>query len=326
MLGLLDRLRWVSALGPLRRRPAPGPRVLAGVSILVPARETPELLEPTLHHAEIARARTGEPSETIVVASGSDAAAFGRLTSQFPQVRWLFEKHPLDYNAAVEAGLKIAGRPWVYLLNSDMHLHFDAIERLLRFRRPGTFAIGSRIRMRDGSPTETNWTDFRFAADGVVDLVERDPQGVCEPRGCLYVGGGSGLFRTSLLRRFARRTRAYAPFYWEDVEWGVLAWRRGYHSIFCPSSEAVHSHRQTISRYYDEAEVSRVFERNRLLFQLRNLSNILSLEKRLIALDERSWREISSPSALLNLACARFRSLTAPWGEEALVSRWITSY
>lgn len=324
LLHLLERVERVSALHKSTRRTAtdaaPLPR--SGVSVLVPARETPDLLAPTLAAAAVALSRIEEPSELIVVMSGTQSASGGGLRHAIAGASWIIRPDALSYVDAVALGLARAKHPWIYLLNSDMYLQPPAVAEVLQLRRWDTFAVGSRIRMKDGSCTETNWTDFRYREADAVELIERDPADLCEPRGCLYVGGGSGLFRASLLGKWLRRTRVYAPFYWEDVEWGTLAWRNGYQCVFCPSSEAVHGRRQTIARYYSEPEVSRIFERNRLLFHLRNLRGVRCLEERLLSLDRRSWAELFQPAVLAGTVWARARAFMAPCSEEILLDRW----
>jgi len=293
-----------------------------GVSLVIPARDTPDLLIPTLALAEAAMARIEETSELVIVVSGADAAAYAGLRRSFPFARWIFRAEALDFGAAIELGIASAKHPWVYLLNSDMHLRPEALAEVMKLRRWDTFAVGSRIKMEDGSNTETNWTDLRFHESDAAELIERDPADVREPRGSLYVGGGSGLFRASLLKRFLKRTRAYRPFYWEDVEWGALAWRSGYQCTFCPASEAVHGRRKTVARYYTESEVSRVFERNRLLFHLRNLGGVRCLESRLLSLDPQSWADIFHSRGLLDTAWARATAFLAPRKQEVLLNRW----
>jgi hypothetical protein len=307
-------LRW--------RFPAPAALAERGLSVLVPARDTSDLLPATLTAAEAAMAQVAEPSELIVVITGAEAPAYAPLRRQFPLVKWIFRSYPLDYGAAVAFGLTSVKYPWVYLLNSDMILQPRVLTEVLALRRFDTFAIGSRIRMQDGSNVETNWTDLRYSPTDAAELIERDVGDAVGARGCLYVGGGSGLFRRSLLQRFVRRTRAYAPFYWEDVEWGSLAWRLGYQCIFCPNSEAIHGHRQTIARYYTEREVARIFERNRLLFHLRNLGGLKRLEARLLSLDPPSWAEVFNPAAVLDTLWTRAIAFMAPQPEEILRDRW----
>lgn len=306
-----------------------GFRTETGVSVFIPARDTPDLLNSVLRAAEAALARVGEPSEIVVFVSGvarPDSDAWADLRREFPGVTWIFREKPLHYGAAVEAGLRTVRYPWVYLLNSDMLLNPGAIETTLALRSPEIFAIGTRILMEDGSNTETNWTDLQYAGDDAAELIERDPSGLRSPRGCLYVGGGSGLFRRSLLRRFAARTRAYAPFYWEDVEWGALAWRYGYSCVFCPDSLATHGRRRTVARYFNDREVEAVFERNRLRFHLRNLTRLTELEERLLSLDRQDWSDLVQPRALLDTLWARTVAFSAPHREDVLFDRWKMSF
>ena len=328
LLDVLERTERVAALSAALRSVAPktlGPPP-HGVSILIPARDTPGLLGPTLFAAEAALARVGEPAELIVVVSDAPASAYTELRSRFPRVIWIFHQDALGYLPAVELGLKHAAHPWLYLLNSDMLLHPDALAEVLKLRRADTFAIGSRIKMQDDSDRETNWTDIRFRETDAAELIERDPGDLREPRGCLYVGGGSGLFRASLLNRFIQRTRAYAPFYWEDVEWGAIAWRSGFQCTFCPASHALHGHRETISRYYPAAEVARIFERNRTLFHLRNLTGLRSLEERLLSLDPRTWQELFRPASLAGTVWTRATAFLSPHGAGILRDRWRIKY
>lgn len=331
ILKLLERIERIEAVprGFAWRVQQPVERAEPGVSVLVPARDTPDLLLPTLRAVAVAAEHAGEPCEIVVVATGvpePESPAYASLSREFPHAKWIFRRDALSYGPAVELGLAHTGYPWVYLLNSDMTLHPRALAETLALRGPDIFAVGSRIAMEDGSNTETNWTDLHYCDGDAAELLERDPGEVLSPKGCLYVGGGSGLFRRSLLRRFIRRTRAYAPFYWEDVEWGALAWRYGYQCIFCPASRAMHGHRRTVARYYSEREVAKVFERNRLRFHLRNLSRLDQLENRLISLDSRSWTDLFQLRALLDLFWARFIAFRAPRTENILFDRWKISF
>src|SRR5207247_11422867 len=90
-------------------------------------------------------------------------------------------------------------------------------------------------------------------------------------------------------------TKVYAPFYWEDVEWGVLAWRHGYEVLFCPRSNVLHAHRSTNLKFFSREEIDRIFMRNRLRFQLRTAlpPNALRTVFGTIArLDARSFRDM----------------------------------
>ena len=85
----------------------------------------------------------------------------------------------------------------------------------------------------------------------------------------------------------------------------------GYEVLFCPSSEAAHVHRATISKHYAATEIERIFERNRCLFQLRNATHAGAkrrLMRRIAALDWRSFWEILRPGAVASTLAARLRN------------------
>ena len=61
-----------------------------------------------------------------------------------------------------------------------------------------------------------------------------------------------------LLRELLPGSLPYDPFYWEDVDLGLRAWQRGYESLYCPASRALHLHRVTVNRYFAPDEVRRM--------------------------------------------------------------------
>jgi MoaA/NifB/PqqE/SkfB family radical SAM enzyme len=257
------------------------------IAVLIPARGYDPQLAIAVRSAIAAAA-----PEVLVVLSGECPAGWPSIAAANPEAIWMFSEQPLTFLRAVLRGLGRLRSGWVYLLNSDMTLDADAIREAALCRAPDVFAIGSRIRMADGSNTETNFTELRQPVNGVAEIFEREVPEAAIVSECAYAGGGSALFQRDLLLRLARESRCYEPFYWEDVEWGLRARTAGYRSLFCPFSIAVHLRRHTVSRFYSDAEAERIFERNRLFFHLRNLETNSGLEGALCDLDALSWNEI----------------------------------
>lgn len=280
-----------------------------GVSIIIPERGNPALLRECLESAYRAAAALDEPCEVIVVVNGSAPEAYAEIERTFRPLRWLYFAGPLSFSAAVREGLNAARYDWVYLLNNDMVMDEAALREAMDCRRPGVFAVASQIffkspaRMRG----ESNWTDFCLH-EGVVELLERMPGEDQAPRPGFYAGGGSSLFRKTVLSEMVRRKSPYDPFYWEDVEWGAAARGKGYEVIFCPASRVWHEHRATISRFFSSAEIARIFERNGYIFQLRNLTGTGSLRnvfRRIAAAGWRTTLEVLRPGCMIGMARAR---------------------
>lgn len=267
-----------------------------GVSILVPERGTPDLLGATLQAAIAAAAQVGEATQIIVVVNGAAASDYLALMRDFPAVEWHFQRRALGYHGAIAAGLSHVRHAWSYLLNSDMRLASDALLQLLPYRQAQVFAITSQIFFSDPRRRreETGWSDFHWHPQQ-PQLYDREVQPGQLARGNLYPAGGSSLCRTDLLRRYVAASCDYSPFYWEDADWGMLAWSEGWETLFCPVSHAWHEHRATVRRFYAPAEIERVIARNALLFDLRHgLSGLRpgELMRRIAELDPDSRQEL----------------------------------
>lgn len=278
----------------------------SGIGVLIPERGTPEHLAACLASlAEAARATT-EAIAVRVVVNGCDPAPYADLAMHHPGVVWEFEPRALGYGGAIERGLQGIEQDWVYLLNSDMVLAPEALATLLPWRDDRTFAIASQIFFSDPDRRreETGWTDFRISA-GMTEHFDRTPEGK-SVRGHLYAGGGASLFRTDLLRRYASATGMYAPFYFEDADWGVQAGRAGWAVKFCPASVVTHAHRATIGRFYEAAEIARIVRRNQLQFEARHgfggRAKLLEGETRA------TRRELTAPAILVRNLVERWHT------------------
>jgi radical SAM protein with 4Fe4S-binding SPASM domain len=236
------------------------------LAVLIPERDHPALLASCLAHLAVALGSLDLPFEVIVMANGSEPRDYDAVQAEHPRTRFFFYPSPLGFSAAIRNGLRYVTAGWTYLLNNDVRLHAEALATIFQQRDPHIFSLASRICMDStASYRETNRTALRFV-DGLVDLTELDP---AASGGHAYSGGGGSLFQTAWLRRFARQTTCYDPFYWEDVEWGLRARAAGLENRFVADSLADHAGKTTVRRFYPAEEVTRIFERNRVQLQLR---------------------------------------------------------
>lgn len=301
------------------RSPLPQPlEWQPGISLVIPERGGVDLLGVCLAAAQAALARIGEASEIIVVVNGSPRADYAALQVRFPAVRWRFHARALGFTRAVLDGVRRARLGGVYLLNNDMRLDAEALAALLPWRGGAHFALASQIRFPDDGRRreETGWTHMPWQgglprpwhAESTHEVV----------RGTVWAGAGSALFHAGLLRELLPGCLAYDPFYWEDVDLCLRACEQGYESLYVPASRALHLHRVTVRRHYPEAEVDRIFERNRLQIALRHPFPPQppgALAARVAALDPLTLAELGCVSACLSLWRARRAQWRAPFRE-----------
>jgi len=321
--------RWGARVRRFRRARVAGARAALrpGLSIIIPERDNLEELTACLESVREACARWTEPVETIVVVNGTPAATYELLRARHPQVRWEFCARPLGFARAVRAGLKAARYDWVYLLNNDVALDPAALRALAPHRDGRTFSVASQILLKDQTRfrDETNWGAL-LIEDGLATLHDWVPRSEAAVE-TFYAGGGASLFQKRPLRALLDAS-AYAPFYWEDVEWGWRARKLGYHSVFCPVSVAHHQQRSTIGRHHTAPEIDRIIRRNRSLFQLRNFTTAGSLERVLEEIaksDEPEVRHFLERSTRWKIARGRLWNHLAPVPDEEVFETWNNS-
>ena len=297
-----------------------------GVSVVIPERDSPEeMIRECLTSVQAALREVAEPAEVVVVANGAPLSRYASIAGEFPAARWLHSTRHLSFATAIRRGVRGARYDWVYFLNSDMKLDPRALTEILRWRAGHVFAVSSQVFFMDPQRRreETGWTDARIQG-GLVEIFDVPPDNDELTRGTLYAGGGASLFRRAVLWRMLEKRDPYAPFYWEDVEWGVRAWREGYEVLFCPRSKAWHRHRATVQRFYSQAEIGRIFRRNQLQFDLRQKWTALpraQLVYEVQAQDEKTRRELESLWNCLRLIIARLRVAASPY--EDFCCQWV---
>ncbi|HEY2817260.1 MAG TPA: glycosyltransferase [Casimicrobiaceae bacterium] len=283
------------------------------MSIVIPDRDAPDMLAAALASVDGALRQIDEPNQVIVVANGAPESGYAGIRAAFAHVEFAHSDLPLGFGAAIARGLAQARHDWVYLMNNDMTLDRAALFEAASQRSRGVFSVSSQIfqRSADGRREETGFTDWYVDRDGVhVFHAMLGDSELTRPH--LAGSGGATLFRTAPLTRYVRESRCYDPFYWEDIEWGVRAWRDGYSVLLHPASHAFHRHRATTARFYPIEEIDRIIARNRVLFDARNRATPFGgdwLMNRVCDLDYRTQREIAAGRVALETFRRRRRAV-----------------
>jgi GT2 family glycosyltransferase/glycosyltransferase involved in cell wall biosynthesis len=293
---------------PITRMPPSG----TGISVVIPDRDAPALLAAALDSVEAALAALGEPHEIIVVANGAPRLRYAAVAERHPKLELVHDPRPCGFSTAIDRGLQRARHDWTLLLNNDMTLEPRALDSLVALRAPDVFAIAPQILQisANGRREETGFVDWYIDGSGIHVYHAPVPRDDAS-RPHLCASGGAGLFRTVLLRRYVREARAYDPFYWEDVEWGLRAQREGFRVLYCPAAKAKHRHRATTARFYAPEEIERIVERNRLLFDLRNAVTPRGANRLLEGVCDQpyaSQRELATPRVATQVLRHRWRS------------------
>lgn len=261
---------------------------MSAVSVVIPSFNGSALLARFL--PDLSRALEAEPGEhqVVVVDNASSDDTVAMLKERHPSVEVVELEENLGFGPAVNAGLKSVRHPWVLCLNNDIRVEPDFLGPLLEAaKEEALFAAVPRILLpRFGGRVESVMEgEFR---DGFIEatqpgLAVRGPS-FPEPRKVLFSVGGASLFHTERLRELGGFDPVYFPFYWEDVDLGYRAWRRGWTIRYIPESVVHHRHRGTIGGRYSAGEVKRAMLKTQLLFHWKNLHDPEMLRRHLFGI------------------------------------------
>ena len=248
--------RPVSA-GPVPRTP--------GITVVIPSRTGKELLE-----AHLPAIVAEQPEQIVIVDNGSTDDTAAWLAATYPAIEVEHSPAPLSFARAVNRGIARARYSHVCLLNNDMQIEpgfFAALRRPFD-QVPDLFCATAQIHFPPGQRREeTGKTVFAQATPEDFPGALR-----CSPRRrgriwVLYGSGGCSLYDAAKLASLGNVDEIYEPAYVEDLDLGYRAWQRGWPSVYVAGAVVEHRHRATTSRYYTEAELEEILERNYLRFR-----------------------------------------------------------
>jgi len=210
-------------------------------------------------------------------------------------------------NAAVEAARTEAA----VLLNSDVVVSPDFLPPLLHDLEPeDVFAVGCKFLNPDGSLTRAlgNRTAGLWRRGLLQIHHETEPDRLGETCPQLYANGGAMAFRCGKWRALGGFDPLYRPFYWEDVDLGYRAWRRGWRVLYEPASVVSHEQGGTMKRVHAAAHVELMSAKNAVLFSWKNLLDPVSLRRMLAG--QARW---AADDVLIGGPPARTRALWLAW-------------
>ncbi len=265
------------------------------VSIVIPNWNGRDLLAKFLPSVLTAAAAHPD-NEVIVVDNASTDGSVEFLRERFPQVRILAFDRNYGFGGGSNRGFLAAKNDLVVLLNNDMRVEPDFLPPLLEpFADPEVFSVSCQIffsdparRREETGLTETWWERGALRASHRID-----PK-IAVPYPCAYPGGGSSVFDRRKFLELGGFDELLRPFYYEDTDLGLMAWKRGWKLLYQPASMVFHEHRGTIGKRFSPAYIEGVLKKNVILYCWKNIHHWRMLMSHFVA----CW--FSSCSALLS--------------------------
>lgn len=221
--------------------------------------------------------------EIIVVDDYSSDDSVSLLENNFADsVRLVKHQKNQRFAAAVNTGVRFSKGSHICLLNTDVIPSVDFLESVVSL-------------LKDESVFGVTLHEQGYGAAGGTFNGYLNHYGKPESKyveNTLWISGGSGVFSKEKWQELhGLDAELFSPFYWEDLDLGYRAQKRGYKLLWDPNAKVVHKHESvTNPKNFGKGYLSLIKERNELLFLWKNITSRNLFAKHKKAVVERMLR------------------------------------
>lgn len=229
------------------------------VTIAIPNYNGEKLLPQNLPHILESGA-----DEVLINDDGSLDESVRIIQENFPRVKLLINQQNKGFIPSVNKLFNEARGEIVVLLNNDVLVDKNFLKPLLKhFDNKKIFAVNCHEKGQGWG--KGSWKD------GFYEFIKTEEEN--QVHQSAWASGGSAAFNKEIWTFLGGFDPLFAPFYWEDVDLGFRALKAGFEILWEPKARVSHKHGTTISKSYPNKFVTRVQQRNQLLFIWKNITN-----------------------------------------------------
>jgi GT2 family glycosyltransferase len=244
---------------------------MKGISVVIPNFNGKKLLKENLPFLLSALQTSGIADYEIIVADdASTDESIDFLKEQYPFVKIIQNAINKGFAGNSNSGIKAATKSLVFILNSDVTLTDNYFTPLLEFFEfPETFGVMGRIVSMDGSTIQdaAKYPKYSFTK------ISSTTNYLCKDKNTLFsffMSGANALIDRQKLLEIGGFNETFNPYYYEDVDLGLTAWRAGYKIYYCHNAVCKHPNSATIKKQPSE-KVMVIAKRNKIILHYLHL-------------------------------------------------------
>lgn len=242
------------------------------LSVILPNFNGRKLLESFLPFTIQALENSGISYEFIIVddCSTDDSREF--IAENYPQIKFLENASNQGFSYSCNRGIQEAKNQLVFLINSDIKLSPEYFEGQLEyFDDPETFGVMGKILNGDGSKVEIGAKIPRWMGKYLKTDLQYLPNTNSKKAPTLFLSGANALIDRQKLIELGGFDELFSPFYSEDLDLGIRAWRMGWKCYFHEQSTCYHLGSATMKSQIQKERIKTIYFRNRMLFHAIHL-------------------------------------------------------
>ena len=250
---------------------------IAGISVIIPNYNGEGLLPQVLPTVFVALNNSKVPSEVIVVDDCSTDRSVQLLHEKFPGVKIVQNKVNSGFSVTSNKGISSAKYDWVLLLNSDVKLGPDYFEPLLKYtERSDVFGVMGRIlgweddKIQDGAKYPFfHGVKIKTSGNYLLKNEEEMTNGLYS----MYLSGANAFMNKNYFLATGGFNELFSPFYVEDFELSLRAWRLGYTCYYDHNAICRHKTSATIVSGNKKESIKKIYNRNKMYLHAIHLSS-----------------------------------------------------
>jgi GT2 family glycosyltransferase len=245
------------------------------ISIIIPNYNGRHLLKKYLPYTVTAIKNTGVNYEIIIVddASTDDSVEF--IKSDYPEVILIKNSENKGFSYSCNRGIEVAQYKLILLLNSDVKLAPDYFEHQWKyFLRWETFGVMGRIMDMEGDHIQDaarvpTFNGFKIKTDYFYYTNRKNDRLYT-----FYLSGANALIDAAKLKEIGGFFEIFSPFYCEDMELSIRAWRLNWKCYYEHNAICRHEVSASTKNYQTAKWVKSVYYRNRFYLHAIHLNGL----------------------------------------------------
>jgi len=255
--------------------------MVEGISVVIPNYNGIHLFPYTLPTVKEALENCGRPYEIIVADDCSTDASVQWVQQHYPGIIILQNEKNSGFSVTANNGITMAAYDKVLLLNSDVQLtpgYFAGQYKY--FDKPDTFGVMGRSIGWDDDITQDGaklpgFHGAKIKTSGQYLL--KDQARMKDGLYTMYLSGANAFIDKEKFMLIGKLDEIFSPFYVEDFELSLRAWRLGFTCYFDYNSICRHKISVTIKSSNRKKYVDTIYDRNKMIMHALHLEGLRKL-------------------------------------------------
>ena len=203
--------------------------------------------------------------------SADDSVSF--IKNKYPSIVLIENKQNKGFSGNTNVGIHAASKDLLFILNSDVQLTKGYFTPLLSlFDKPDTFGVMGKIIGLDSEHIQdaAKYPAYSF---GTINGTKNYISHTQSTSYSFFMSGANSLVSRTKMLALGGFSEIYNPYYWEDLDLGIRAWKLGYKIYYHSESICRHPNSSTIKKEAS-SKVKVITKRNKFFLHYLHLNGL----------------------------------------------------